>query len=85
MNGTTSGRRLQIAPHSAGLLHSKLSMRHLGLPSALARLGAGDLSEAQVEAALADPGGAHPEVSSRRFEAPAHGLWLERVDCGDDS
>ena len=52
---------------------------------ALARLGAGDLSEAQVEAALADPRGAHPEVSSRRFEAPAHGLWLERVDCGDDS
>ena len=52
---------------------------------ALARLGAGALSEAQVEAALADPRGAHPEVSSRRFEAPAHGLRLERVDCGDDS
>ena len=51
---------------------------------ALVRLGTGALAEAQVEAALADPRGAHPAVSSRRFAAPARGLWLERVDCAWD-
>ena len=51
---------------------------------ALVRLGTGALSEAQVAAALADPRGAHPAVSSPRFAAPARGLWQERVDTAWD-
>ena len=47
---------------------------------ALVRVGRGDLAESVVAEALRDPATPRPEVSSRAFRAPAHGLWLERVD-----
>ena len=47
---------------------------------ALVRVGRGDLAESVVADALRDPATPRPEVSSRAFRAPAHGLWLERVD-----
>ena len=47
---------------------------------ALVRVGRGDLAESVVEDALRDPATPRPEISSREFRAPAHGLWLERVD-----
>ena len=47
---------------------------------ALVRVGRGELAESVVADALRDPATPRPEVSSRAFRAPAHGLWLERVD-----
>jgi tRNA pseudouridine38-40 synthase len=47
---------------------------------ALVRVGRGDLAESVVADALRDPATPRPEVSSRAFRAPAHGLWLELVD-----
>ena len=47
---------------------------------ALVRVGRGELAESVVEDALREPATPRPEVSSRAFRAPAHGLWLERVD-----
>ena len=47
---------------------------------ALVRVGRGELAEGIVADALRDPATPRPEVSSRAFRAPAHGLWLERVD-----
>ena len=44
------------------------------------RVGRGELAESVVADALRDPATPRPEVSSRAFRAPAHGLWLERVD-----
>ena len=46
----------------------------------LVRVGRGDLAESVVAEALRDPATPRPEISSRAFRAPAHGLWLERVD-----
>ena len=47
---------------------------------ALVRVGRGELAESVVAEALRDPATPRPEASSRAFRAPAHGLWLERVD-----
>ena len=47
---------------------------------ALVRVGRGELAESVVAEALRDPATPRPEISSRAFVAPAHGLWLERVD-----
>ena len=47
---------------------------------ALVRVGRGELAESVVVEALRDPATPRPEVSSRAFRAPPHGLWLERVD-----
>ena len=47
---------------------------------ALVRVGRGELAESVVADALRDPATPRPEISSRAFVAPAHGLWLERVD-----
>ena len=47
---------------------------------ALVRVGRGELAESVVADALRAPATPRPEVSSRAFRAPAHGLWLERVD-----
>ena len=44
------------------------------------RVGRGELAESVVADALRDPATPRPEISSRAFVAPAHGLWLERVD-----
>ena len=47
---------------------------------ALVRVGRGELAESVVAEAVRDPATPRPEISSREFRAPAHGLWLERVD-----
>ena len=47
---------------------------------ALVRVARGELAESAVAEALRDPATPRPEISSRAFVAPAHGLWLERVD-----
>ena len=50
------------------------------MAGALVALGRGALDEAAISAALENPRAPHPAVSSRAVTAPAHGLWLERVD-----
>ena len=47
---------------------------------ALVRVARGELAESAVAEALRDPATPRPEISSRAFVAPAHGLWLERVE-----
>ena len=74
--GRVQGPLVRIAFEGDGFLKHQVR-RMVG---ALVRVGRGDLAESVVAEALRDPATPRPEVSSRAFRAPAHGLWLERVD-----
>ena len=74
--GRVQGPLVRVAFEGDGFLKHQVR-RMVG---ALVRVGRGDLAESVVAEALRDPATPRPEVSSRAFRAPAHGLWLERVD-----
>ena len=74
--GRVQGPLVRIAFEGDGFLKHQVR-RMVG---ALVRVGRGELAESVVADALRDPATPRPEVSSRAFRAPAHGLWLERVD-----
>ena len=74
--GRVQGPLVRVAFEGDGFLKHQVR-RMVG---ALVRVGRGDLAESVVEDALRDPATPRPEISSREFRAPAHGLWLERVD-----
>ena len=74
--GRVQGPLVRVAFECDGFLKHQVR-RMVG---ALVRVGRGELAESVVADALRDPATPRPEVSSRAFRAPAHGLWLERVD-----
>ncbi len=74
--GRVRGPLVRIAFEGEGFLKHQVR-RMVG---ALVRVGRDELAESIVADALRDPATPRPEVSSRAFRAPAHGLWLERVD-----
>ena len=74
--GRVRGPLVRVAFEGDGFLKHQVR-RMVG---ALVRVGRGELAESVVAGALRDPATPRPEVSSRAFVAPAHGLWLERVD-----
>ena len=74
--GRIRGPLVRLGFEGDGFL--KHQVRRMG--GALVRVGRGELAESVVADALRDPATPRPEVSSRAFRAPAHGLWLERVD-----
>ena len=74
--GRVQGPLVRVAFEGDGFLKHQVR-RMVG---ALVRVGRGELAESVVAEALRDPATPRPEVSSRAFRAPAHGLWLERVD-----
>jgi len=74
--GRVQGPLVRVAFEGDGFLKHQVR-RMVG---ALVRVGRGELAESVVAGALRDPATPRPEVSSRAFRAPAHGLWLERVD-----
>ena len=74
--GRVQGPLVRVAFEGDGFLKHQVR-RMVG---ALVRVGRGELAESVVAGALRDPATPRPEFSSRAFRAPAHGLWLERVD-----